>query len=82
MRTALSTLGIIIGIGSVIALMTLGQASQESVKGRIQSLGSNLLTVYPGSTQYRILRGGAGDAKTLTYEDALEIEKSPKNHNN
>ncbi len=78
MRTALSALGIIIGIGSVIALMTLGQASQESVKERIQSLGSNLLTVYPGSTQSGFLRGGAGEAKTLTYEDALEIEKSPR----
>ncbi|MFA6982264.1 MAG: ABC transporter permease, partial [Patescibacteria group bacterium] len=42
MRTALSALGIIIGIGSVITLMTLGQASQQSVKSRIQSLGSNL----------------------------------------
>lgn len=47
MRTGLSILGIVIGIGSVIALMTLGQASQQSVEERIQSLGSNLLTVSP-----------------------------------
>lgn len=76
MRTGLSALGIIIGIGSVIALMTLGQASQASVKERIQSLGSNLLTIRPGSMQSGFLRGGQGESTTLTYEDALEIEKS------
>lgn len=78
MRTGLSALGIIIGIASVIALMTLGQASQESVKERIESLGSNLLTIRPGSTQSGFLRGGAGGGTTLTYEDALEIEKSDR----
>jgi putative ABC transport system permease protein len=49
MRTVLSILGIVIGIGSVIALMTLGQASQQSVEERIQSLGSNLLTIRANS---------------------------------
>ena len=51
LRTGLSALGIIIGIGSVIALMTLGQASQQSVTQRIQSLGANLLTISPGSQE-------------------------------
>ncbi len=78
MRTGLSILGIIIGIGSVIALMTLGQASQQSVKDRIQSLGSNMLTVSPGAVQSGFLKGGQNEAKTLTYEDALEIEKSER----
>ena len=78
MRTGLSALGIIIGIGSVIALMTLGQASQESVRERIQSLGANLLTIRPGSIQSGFLRGGQGESTTLTYEDALEIEKSER----
>ena len=48
LRTALATLGIIIGIGSVIALVSLGEASQQSIESQIQSLGSNLLTVIPG----------------------------------
>lgn len=78
MRTSLSVLGIIIGIGSVIALMTLGQASQKSVEERIQSLGSNLLTISPVSTQSGFLRGAPNDAKTLTYKDLKEIEKSER----
>jgi len=78
MRTGLSVLGIIIGIGSVIALMTLGQASQQSVKERIQSLGSNLLTISPGASESGFLRGGPDEAKTLTYEDALDIENSER----
>jgi len=77
MRTGLSALGIIIGIGSVITLMTLGQASQESVKQRIQSLGSNLLIVRPGSQQEGFLRGGS-TTSTLTYSDAEKILASER----
>lgn len=69
MRTALSALGIIIGIGSVITLMTLGQASKESIKQRIQSLGSNLLMIRPESSQEGFLRSRGG-VKTLKYSDA------------
>lgn len=78
LRTALSTLGIIIGIGSVIALMTLGQASQLSVKERIKSLGSNLLTVRPGNQQQGFLRGSGSDNKTLKDTDAEAILKSTR----
>ncbi len=77
MRTALSALGIIIGIGSVITLMTLGQASKESIKQRIQSLGSNLLIVRPGSSQEGFLRRGEG-VKTLKYSDAKAIISSKR----
>ena len=56
LRTGLAILGIVIGIGSVIALISLGQASQVAIQSQIQSLGSNLLTVIPsGQTQ-----GGEG----------------------
>jgi putative ABC transport system permease protein len=74
MRTGLATLGIIIGIGSVITLVSLGQASQKSVQNQIQSLGSNLLTVIPGaqSTGGNV-RGAQGGATTLTYDDAKAI---------
>lgn len=76
MRTGLATLGIVIGISSVIALMSLGQASQRSVQEQIQSLGSNLLTVIPGSQNSGAVRGAAGGATTLTYADALAIKTS------
>lgn len=78
MRTALSALGIIIGIGSVIALMTLGQASQASIKEQIQSLGTNLLVVSPGSQQQGFLRGGPSSGTTLTYGDAVELATSKR----
>lgn len=78
MRTGLAILGIIIGIGSVIALISLGQASQKSVESQIQSLGSNLLTVRPGSQNSGAVRGAAGGGETLTLEDALALQKSPK----
>lgn len=78
MRTALSILGIIIGIGSVITLVTLGEASQESIKTRIQSLGANLLTVRPGAQQQGFIFGGSGGTTTLTYMDALAIKNSER----
>lgn len=76
LRTGLSALGIIIGIGSVITLMTLGQASQLSVTDRIQSLGANLLTINPGTQGSGFLRGSGGNVTTLTYDDALAIKNS------
>src|SRR3989338_2353224 len=77
LRTGLAILGIIIGIGSVIALVSLGQASQKAVESQIQSLGSNLLTVMPGSAQSGGVRGAAGARTTLTFNDAKDIENSP-----
>jgi putative ABC transport system permease protein len=76
MRTGLAILGIVIGIGSVIALISLGQASQKSIQSQIESLGSNLLTVSPGSQSSNGVRGAAGGATTLTLEDAKAIQTS------
>lgn len=73
MRTGLATLGIIIGIGSVIALVSLGQASQKSIESQIQSLGANLLTISPGSARSGFVSGGQGSSTTLTYDDAKAI---------
>lgn len=80
LRTGLSALGIIIGIGSVIALMTLGQASQMSVTQRIQSLGANLLTISPGSqeTMHGFLRTSNNGGTTLSYDDAKAIAESQR----
>ena len=75
-RTGLAMLGVIIGIGSVIALVSLGQASQRAITSQIQSLGSNLLTIIPGSQMTGGVRGG-GNVTTLTYDDAKAIISSP-----
>lgn len=76
MRTVLAVLGIVIGIGSVIALVSLGQASQKSITNQIESLGSNLLTVTPSNAQSGNVRT-SGAVTTLTYEDAKAISSSP-----
>ncbi len=73
-RTGLAMLGVIIGIGSVIALMSLGQASQASITSNIQSLGSNLITISPGSQSSKGVSGGS--VQTLTYDDAKAIAAS------
>ncbi|MDI6717103.1 MAG: ABC transporter permease, partial [Actinomycetota bacterium] len=78
MRTALASLGIVIGIGAVIALVSLGQSSQKAVASQIQSLGSNLLTVRAGSLMSGGVRSAAGGATSLTYEDAKAIMESPQ----
>jgi len=77
-RTGLAMLGVIIGIGSVIALMSLGQASQRSIEDQIKSLGSNLLTVYPGAQTSGGVRGASGGVATLTYNDVKAISESTK----
>jgi putative ABC transport system permease protein len=76
MRTALASLGIVIGIGAVIAMVSLGQSSQKAVEMQIQSLGSNLITVMPGSQMTGGVRGAAGASTSLTYDDAKAIEVS------
>ena len=76
LRTGLAVLGIVIGIGSVIALVSLGQASQQAIQSQIQSLGANLLTVQPGSQNAGGVRGAAGGGTTLTLEDAKAIANS------
>jgi putative ABC transport system permease protein len=77
LRTGLAMLGIVIGIGSVIALVSLGQSSQAAVSNQIESLGANILTISPGSTRGGFIQGGAGSATTLTLEDAQAIASSP-----
>lgn len=74
LRTGLATLGIVIGIGAVIALVSIGEASQKSVESQIQSLGSNLLTVVPGAQNSQGVRGAQGGGTSLTYDDAKAIE--------
>lgn len=74
-RTGLTILGIIIGIGSVIVMVSVGQGASSSITSRIESTGSNLLMITPGATKtfgYGA-RSAGGTAKTLTLEDSAEI---------
>ncbi|GAB2781169.1 ABC transporter permease [Nocardioides salsibiostraticola] len=74
MRSMLTMLGIVIGVSSVILTVGLGQGAQDEVREQIDSLGSNLLVVSPGSaTSEAGVRGGFGSASTLTLADAQAI---------
>ncbi len=72
LRTGLAMLGIVIGIGSVIALISLGQSTQQA----IQSLGSNLLTVNPGAQRSGGVQSAPGSTQTLTLADAEAIKNN------
>lgn len=63
-------LGILFGVAAVICTIGIGNASSAAVSSRIASLGTNLLTIIPGSTTSQGVRGGAGSASTLTMADA------------
>jgi putative ABC transport system permease protein len=76
LRTGLAILGVVIGIGSVIALVSLGQGSQKTIEAQIQSLGSNLLTISPRGRSVSGVQGAGGTGTSLTLEDALAITAS------
>lgn len=75
LRAGLTMLGIIIGIGAVVAMVSLGQGATASVQAEIASLGTNVLIIVPGATTVGGVRGGLGSVSTLTVEDAEDIEK-------
>lgn len=76
-RSSLTILGIVIGIGSVIAMVSIGQGAQGSIEARIQSIGSNLILVTPGAQSGAGVQvsAGRGSAQTLTQADADAITK-------
>jgi putative ABC transport system permease protein len=73
-RSALTMLGIIIGVASVVALVSVGQGASSGITSRINSLGTNLLTINAGSTFSGGRRQAAGSATTLTLEDAGAVK--------
>ncbi|MGD0311407.1 MAG: ABC transporter permease [Acidimicrobiales bacterium] len=74
MRSGLTVLGIMIGIAAVILTVGLGEGAQQQVSSEITALGSNLLTISPGSTTSSSgIRGGFGSASTLTVGDATAL---------
>ena len=73
LRAALTMLGIIIGVASVIALVAVGQGATSGITSQLEALGTNLLTINPGATTTGLVRGAAGSATTLTTDDAAAI---------
>jgi putative ABC transport system permease protein len=72
-RSVLTTLGIIIGVAAVIIIVALGEGASASVTSQLEGLGTNLLTVMPGSAQGLGVRAGAGSVSTLKAADADAI---------
>jgi putative ABC transport system permease protein len=75
LRSALTMLGMIIGVAAVIAMVAIGSGAQERVREQIKNLGSNLILIFPGSTTASGVRLGTGAAQTLTEEDAMAIAR-------
>jgi len=75
MRSLLTMLGIIIGVGSVITLMALGEGSQRDIEEQVTSLGTNLLMIRPGSSQVGGARGGSGTLDTLSLDDVARLRQ-------
>ncbi len=73
LRAALTMLGVVIGVGAVIALVGVGDGATRGITSRLEGLGTNLLTISPGRVFSRGTFGAAGSATTLTTEDATAI---------
>ena len=74
LRTALTMLGIIIGVGAVIAMVGIGNGAKAQVQARIAALGQNVIQIFSGSINRGGVFTGFGGAGTLTVEDALAIQ--------
>ncbi|MCD4689579.1 MAG: ABC transporter permease [Desulfuromonadaceae bacterium] len=78
LRSLLTMLGIIIGVGSVIALVALGEGSQADITENIAAMGTNLIIVVPESTDSHGVRGGAGTSSSLSLADVEVLRKKAK----
>jgi len=77
LRAALTMLGVIIGVASVVALVAVGEGATRGITTQLQSLGTNLLTVNPGRATTGFTRGAAGSVTSLTLADATAISTLP-----
>jgi putative ABC transport system permease protein len=77
MRSILTVLGIVIGVAAVIAMLSIGRGAQASITARIESMGTNLIYITPGSTSQGGVQSGAGSAGTLTLDDAEALASLP-----
>ncbi|HEY8041275.1 MAG TPA: ABC transporter permease, partial [Polyangiaceae bacterium] len=73
LRAFLTTLGIVIGVGAVIAMMGIGAGAKAQVEQAFAAMGTNVLIILPGSTSAGGVRGGFGSMPTLTWEDLAAI---------
>ncbi|WDT79232.1 MAG: ABC transporter permease [Candidatus Manganitrophus sp.] len=73
MRSALTMLGMIIGVGAVITMVSVGRGAKAQVEAQIATIGSNMVMIFPGSTTQGGVRGGSGTETTLTEQDAEAI---------
>jgi putative ABC transport system permease protein len=73
MRSFLTTLGVVIGVGAVIAMVAIGEGAKANVAAQFAAMGTDLLIVTSGSSSAGGARGGSGSAPTLTWEDAKAI---------
>ncbi len=74
LRSMLTMLGVIIGVGAVVTMVSIGQGARLAVAQQVQALGSNLLTVFPGSVGQFGVQQGAGSRQNLMWEDAQAIQ--------
>lgn len=74
-RSGLTILGIVIGIASVITMVGIGQGSKKSIESQIESIGSNLIIIMPGSQNVGGVRQSSGSAQSLTEDDVNTLEK-------
>ncbi|MCA9454867.1 MAG: ABC transporter permease, partial [Nitrospira sp.] len=75
LRSGLTTIGIIIGVGSVIAMVSIGEGAKFAIQAQVASMGTNMILILPGATSVGGVRGGSGGAVTLTVNDALDLQK-------
>ncbi len=75
MRSALTMLGVFIGVAALIAMVAVGQGANEAVRKQIERLGTNLVVVLPGARTAGGMRAGSGSASTLTISDAQAIRR-------
>ena len=75
LRSFLTMLGIIIGVGAVIAMVAIGEGAKATIRSQIASLGTNVLIILPGTTTQGGVRVGFGSVSTLTDGDAKAIRE-------
>lgn len=78
-RTFLTMLGIIIGVGSVIAMLAIGEGSKESIKAQISSMGSNMITIRPGADMRGGVRMDPSEMQSLTMSDFNVLKSNAQN---
>lgn len=75
MRSALTALGIIIGVASVVTMVAVGNGAQVRIEGQVAALGQNMLMIFAGSRRSAGVHGGLGSARTMTVSDSQAIER-------